>query len=678
MRRHRIALCLLLALHGVSARLAAQSEAAVEQLAPILKAEDTRLYDPGLFQRAMAQPDPLVRKIALRAIGRIRDTQGQPLLIAALRDRDSTLVAEAAFALGQMADSTTFSALNARLADNTFLLPSAVNEIVTAMVKIGGPQAGTVCAELLQSIGFGTDSVRSRTAAQSCLRESWRLGQYAPLDQLRTFLNSSDDVLRTTAFYVLGRLHRPADATRMLAGLRETNRFARAASARALTQPYADSAHLDPATVTRQLGQLAADNDPTLRIQSLRSLGTYRGERIAPMLLPGLADQVPNVAVTAAEALGNSGDSSGVPALLGVLDGKGPFALRRAALISLAQLDAAALATRIKGWTGSADWRDRATAATAWGAVKPFDPSSLTALLADPDSRVAGAALQSWSDATTGPDPRLLSTARQLLGSRDPVIRSVAADAVARAADPADVPSLVRALAAAQRDSIPDAALSALNAIRAINASGEPGHRAAVSGFLETAPRPREYLLRRWAADHWPELADRWVPIEPVETARSLQDYRDAAQTFLAVEGPLQRPHVIIETAKGKIELELAGPDAPLTVANFLRLVDRHYFDNQRWHRVVPDFVAQAGDPRGDGWGGPGWTIRDEVNPVRYESYTVGMALSGPETGGSQFFITLSPAPHLNGIYTVFGKVVNGAGILLRLSQGELITSIHR
>jgi cyclophilin family peptidyl-prolyl cis-trans isomerase len=92
----------------------------------------------------------------------------------------------------------------------------------------------------------------------------------------------------------------------------------------------------------------------------------------------------------------------------------------------------------------------------------------------------------------------------------------------------------------------------------------------------------------------------------------------------------------------------------------------------------VPDFVVQAGDPRGDGWGGPGWSIRDEVNPVRYGAFTVGMALSGPETGGSQWFITLGPAPHLDGTYTVFGHVYAGQGILLRLSQGDLITSIHR
>ena len=93
----------------------------------------------------------------------------------------------------------------------------------------------------------------------------------------------------------------------------------------------------------------------------------------------------------------------------------------------------------------------------------------------------------------------------------------------------------------------------------------------------------------------------------------------------------LARPHVIIETEqRGLIEIELFGPEAPLTVANFLRLVDRHFFDGNRWHRVVPNFVVQDGDPRGDGFGGPGGAIRDEINRQRYDEPMLGMALSGP------------------------------------------------
>jgi cyclophilin family peptidyl-prolyl cis-trans isomerase len=128
----------------------------------------------------------------------------------------------------------------------------------------------------------------------------------------------------------------------------------------------------------------------------------------------------------------------------------------------------------------------------------------------------------------------------------------------------------------------------------------------------------------------------------------------------------------------GTMELELFGPEAPLTVANFLTLVDRHYFDGLRFHRVVPGFAVQTGDPRGDGYGGPGGAIRDEINRRRYGSYVMGMALSGPDTGGSQWFITLAPQPHLDGGYTVFGQVSDGVPVLLRITQGDMIRSIRR
>ena len=107
-------------------------------------------------------------------------------------------------------------------------------------------------------------------------------------------------------------------------------------------------------------------------------------------------------------------------------------------------------------------------------------------------------------------------------------------------------------------------------------------------------------------------------------------------------------------------------------------LATRGYFRLITIHRVVPNFVVQDGDPRGDGWGGPGFLLRDEVNPMRYETGTIGMALSGPDTGGSQFFITHSAQPHLDGIYTIFGRVVGSADVLNAIGVGDRIRSIHR
>ena len=141
-----------------------------------------------------------------------------------------------------------------------------------------------------------------------------------------------------------------------------------------------------------------------------------------------------------------------------------------------------------------------------------------------------------------------------------------------------------------------------------------------------------------------------------------------------ADEAPTQ---VRVVTNMGEFVIEVRADRAPLTVANFLRYVREGFYTNTLIHRVVPNFVVQDGDPRGDGWGGPAFVLRDEINPVRYQSGTVGMALSGPDTGGSQFFISTAPAPHLDGEYTLFGHVAAGMDVVDRIRPGDVIQRVE-
>ena len=136
---------------------------------------------------------------------------------------------------------------------------------------------------------------------------------------------------------------------------------------------------------------------------------------------------------------------------------------------------------------------------------------------------------------------------------------------------------------------------------------------------------------------------------------------------------------VKIETTKGDILVQTFVNDAPGTVANFLQLVDSSYFDGKYFHRVVPQFVIQGGCPRGDGWGSKEWTQRSEFsNYQTYEAGTVGIASSGLDTEGVQFFITHCPTPHLDGRYTIFGRVVEGMNIVNSIEVGDQIKSIKR
>jgi cyclophilin family peptidyl-prolyl cis-trans isomerase len=135
---------------------------------------------------------------------------------------------------------------------------------------------------------------------------------------------------------------------------------------------------------------------------------------------------------------------------------------------------------------------------------------------------------------------------------------------------------------------------------------------------------------------------------------------------------------VFIVTNKGQIELELYHHHAPGSVANFVKLVNDNYYDNNTIHRVVPNFVVQAGCPRGDGYGSLDYTIRSELGPKYYddEGY-IGMASAGPDTEGTQWFITHSPTPHLDGRYTIFGKVLSGMDVVHSLQIGDKIQDIR-
>lgn len=134
--------------------------------------------------------------------------------------------------------------------------------------------------------------------------------------------------------------------------------------------------------------------------------------------------------------------------------------------------------------------------------------------------------------------------------------------------------------------------------------------------------------------------------------------------------------NAVIHTSKGNITIELFPESAPFTVQNFIKLSQKNYFDNTIFHRVVPNFVIQGGDPTSTGFGGPGYSIRSEFTTIPYETGYVGMASSGKDTEGSQFFITHSPQPHLDGKYTIFGKVVDGIDVVNQIQRGDSILKI--
>jgi peptidyl-prolyl cis-trans isomerase B (cyclophilin B) len=137
------------------------------------------------------------------------------------------------------------------------------------------------------------------------------------------------------------------------------------------------------------------------------------------------------------------------------------------------------------------------------------------------------------------------------------------------------------------------------------------------------------------------------------------------------VATPFKAPKVRGTTARGEFEITLRADVAPNTCAMFLDLVRGEFYAGLTFHRVVPDFVVQGGDPTGTGWGGPGYTIRSEWSPLPYGRGAVGIAHSGKDTGGCQWFVTLSEQPHLVGRYTVFGAITRGLEVFDGMQPGD-------
>ena len=674
---------LLLVLSAVPPRATAQT-ARVNALAALLAAEDARAWDSTAFARALASRDSLVRRTAAIAAGRIGDRRATTLVAARLADAVPSVQAGAAFALGLLHDSAGVGPLVQALTDAPLDSVTAA-EVATALARIGGPRSRAVLARLLDGeielapARRGTPGKATRAAVGAALLEAWRLGPDAPVAALRRYAADTAGDLRSPAVFSLSRLRPPEGAPELIAALDDALPVARAYAARAFTKAYVEKARLVPDRAVAPLVRLTGDADPGVRINALLTLGTFRDSALAAGVLGRLDDSVVNVRVQAATALGSLGGSLASARLAELAaDRAQSWAVRRSALVALAGGGAAAFEPVAAAWSGSSDWRDRAAAAEGWVAAGRREPARW---LADPEPRVLAAGLQAWSDAVSGPDSALLAAARPLLDHRDAAVRSLAADALGRLPDPRDVPALARMYSATGHDSFPNAALSALKALAAVARSGDSGKAIVERDFLAHTPRPDDYQLRWWAEREWPAAATRWGPAYPITTGRTAADYRAIVRRRLLGRPDERHPRVrFLAVGYAAVEVELLGPEAPLTVEHFLALVDRRFFDGNRWHRVVPNFVVQDGDPRGDGWGGPPGAIRDELNPVRYGTPVLGMALDGPDSGNSQWFINLSPQPHLDGTYTVFGRVVAGAGPrgLGHIAQGDTIVAIRR
>jgi cyclophilin family peptidyl-prolyl cis-trans isomerase/HEAT repeat protein len=408
----------------------------------------------------------------------------------------------------------------------------------------------------------------------------------------------------------------------------------------------------------------SADRDPRAAVMAIRALGQIGSPDGLPTLrkLAAIRTLDPNLRLEVVNALAALRDRASYDLMVDLLADPWP-AMRAAALSAVQAIDPEGFSLVLSGLTPDPHPSVRSAIAGLAAKLEPeMAGPRLLSLLKDKDTRVWPAAIQAL---TTLSPPELDATLLGLLKHPDVMVRAAAATAIGERKVAGAEPALFDAYEAG----VADAAYSARAA--ALSALSKYGAAVAVPA-LKAGLADKDWAVRVRAA----ELLKGLAPATETDAAIRPAPGRTRDYGAARLVAPSVSPHVYFETDKGTIEVELAVLDAPQACESFLQLARDGFFSGTAIHRVVPNFVVQDGDPRGDGEGGPGYTLRDEINQRPYLRGTLGMALEWADTGGSQWFITHSPQPHLDGRYTVFGHVVTGMEVVDRLQQWDVIRRV--
>lgn len=619
----------------------------------MLRIEDTRHDEPSFVDSLLEHGRPAARARAALAAARIGARGHIGILRQHTADPDTAVAATAWFALGLLKDS---------------------GAVGVAVPALRGPRTVSVeAAHLLGSVGEAGRGGLVTALADSSLDPAVRSALLLAAARLRPvpaaatlpWVTSSDTGVAWRAAYVLARGRSAAGVRALLSVVRSPMAGVREQVARGLARGVAGDSLGDSALVALRL--LARDSVARVRVNATRSLSSY-GARAKDDLAGALRDRDAAVRVTAAQSLGAVLDSS-TDAWTSAFAADTLLAFRQAVAEGAAAHGVALAGTA--SWRTSPDWHLRAAAVSLDSHRNADDAAQrVRRWLRDRDPRVrtaATATLASLMDSASARDSATVAL-RGALGDEDTFVRAAALSGLASHASITDLALGLDTYARSVRDHEPDARLAFWQLADSALAHAGATIPESLSTRLSALERPAD-ALERIAASHVPRFA-AWA--DSTGTARPLAWYQSRARDVIRHPSRM----AFLQTARGTISLRLFAWDAPLTVYSFTSLAQRHYFDGQRFHRVVPNFVVQAGDPRGDGNGGPGYAIRDEINRHRYGRGMLGMALSGPNTGGSQWFVTHSPQPHLDDGYTIFGELHSGASVLDQIVQGDRIVRI--
>jgi cyclophilin family peptidyl-prolyl cis-trans isomerase/HEAT repeat protein len=643
----------------------------MEKMARLLELEDRRSAGDGELDRYLADPDRSVRRRAALAAGRIADPSLVPSLITRMNDSEPEVRQMCAFALGLIGDARAAERLVLALADPDLVVKARSAE---ALGRVGGTRAAPALVRFIQDAQANEKGVLAiRGDDPGSERDPWL-------------------ALRLALFALVRLKDGPAAEQVLLVSGRP--RFDWWAATWAAMR-------LEHAPLRPVLAAAVASNDPLSRALAARGLGALKDASALELLVPLLRDPDERVVVSALRALGVVGDVRGVAPAASALRAENPIlaaealgalatmppdralrgavvpflghadpGVRAAALPVLARMDREDFALVLSGLDPDPSWYVRSALARALGeAGDEVSLGILGSMVKSEEPRVLPAVLEALRKAR-GPEAR--EVLARHLEHADVAVRAAAVEQLAALKLPGSVPLFQQAAARSRDESDLDVRLAVVAALRDIKAD------AAAEALRQIAAQDAARAVRAQASQALKAMGREapWPGTEPID--RPALDYREAMSPYeVATDLTVYTPRVILHTRQGAVEIHLNVVEAPLTSASFLDLARRGFFNGLTFHRVIPNFVAQGGDPRGDGSGGPGYTLRCEVGQRPYGRGAVGMALSGKDTGGSQFFITHSPQPHLDGGYTLFGWVSKGMEAVDKIRPGDVIERVE-
>jgi cyclophilin family peptidyl-prolyl cis-trans isomerase len=677
---------------------AAPSSVGIEQsplFGEIAELEDARNPSDGALLRFMRHPDPDLRVRAATALGRMpfpeHGDEVTDALLGGLEDGDANARAEAAFALGLRGDPRAGPALVQLAVHRTRRdrIAAVRARATEAASKLALPEQRL---ELLRALRDESSAVRLE-AVEGTHRWPRDEPTAAEVDRLlleHLGFEGEQDVLAMTLFS-LGRRKTPEALEVFLEGAVSRQPIERLWSVRGLAELEPDERSL------RVLVMATRDADWRVAYEATAALGAYHLGEQAGTLLAAAEHLNPHVRRASWEALARRFAHVSDPSELAhakawkvAFDERTPesdpsLSVRAAfgaALVLHGRLaghpppSPEEVAERLReGTVSTEEWIAFAAAlAQDLPAVGPPGPETLEVLellAKEPDLRIAGAALTAIGDLR---DENARGFLHAALENPDNGLRLAAVLALRGMASAADLEPLAAAYRTSSGDVGPEVRFNALRNLGAIE-----GERA--TEVLREAAHDADAYVRRVAAE---ELARRSEPLPPAPAPSE----PDAAGTPAAGPGqelPLYRrnPRVRVSTTRGDMVFELFPREAPIHVHNFLTLAERGRYAGTLFHRVVPDFVIQGGDYRGDGNGGTTYrgedALRHEIGPRKFVRGSLGMPRNeDPDSGGSQFFVTHRPTPHLDGRYTIFGELRAGFEVLDAIEVGDRIVEVKR